>query len=69
MSSWFTCKDNHFGEDDYAQTVTPRLLTPTRVSVSVFTSYVCGGAHPDFGDAPINLDAQTATPLTLEDIL
>lgn len=69
VSSWFLCKDNHFGEGDYEQTVTPRLLTPDLVSVSVFTSYFCGGAHPDFADVPINLDAHTAEPLTLEDLL
>ena len=69
VNSWFVCKDNHFGEGDYTQTVTPRLLTPDLVSVSVFTSYYCGGAHPDFADVPINLDAHTAAPLTLEDVL
>lgn len=54
---------------DFAQTVTPHLLTPGIVSLNVFTSYDCGGAHPDFGDSPINLDAGTAKALTLEDVL
>lgn len=54
---------------DYTQTVTPRLLSPSLVSISVFTDYYCGGAHPDFGDAPINLDARDARALTLEDVL
>lgn len=54
---------------DYTQTVTPRLLSPSLVSISVFTEYYCGGAHPDFGDAPINLDARDARALTLEDVL
>lgn len=68
-NSWFTCRDNHFGEGDYDQTVTPRLLTADLVSISVFTRYYCGGAHPDFSDVPINLDARTVAPLTLEDLL
>lgn len=67
--SYYDCLFNHFNEGDYEQTVTPRLLTANLVSVSVFTSYYCGGAHPDFGDAAINLDAHTAQPLTLEDLL
>ena len=68
-SSYYACIHNHFNEGDYAQTVTPRLLAPNLVSVSVFTNYYCGGAHPDFGDAAINLDAHTARPLALEDLL
>lgn len=67
--SYYDCMFNHFNEGDYEQTVTPRLLTANLVSVSVFTNYYCGGAHPDFGDAAINLDAHTAWPLTLEDLL
>ena len=67
--SYYDCMFNHFNEGDYEQTVTPRLLTANLVSVGVFTSYYCGGAHPDFGDAAINLDAHTARPLTLEDLL
>ncbi|MEP6899466.1 MAG: hypothetical protein ABI870_13135 [Rhodanobacter sp.] len=54
---------------DYDQTVTPRLMTPALISISVFTSYDCGGAHPDFGDGPINLDARTARVLSLEDLV
>lgn len=68
-SGYYACVFNHFNEGDYTQTVTPRLLTPNLVSVSVFTDYYCGGAHPDFADNAINLDARTARPLTLEDVL
>ncbi|NMV39506.1 hypothetical protein [Ralstonia insidiosa] len=60
---------DRFGNGEFSQTVTPRSLTPNVVSVSVFTSYDCGGAHPDFGDAPLNLDARTGHVLTLEDVL
>ncbi len=68
-SAYYACVNIPANGGDFEQTVTPRLLTPHLVSVSVFTSYYCGGAHPDFGDAPINLDARTAKSLTLEDIL
>jgi hypothetical protein len=53
----------------FLQTVTPEVLSSAIVSVSVFTSYDCGGAHPDFGDSPLNLDANTGKPLSLEDVL
>lgn len=54
---------------DYLQTVTPRLLSKNIVSLSIFTSYSCGGAHPDFGDSPLNLNARTGEQLGLEDVL
>jgi hypothetical protein len=54
---------------DYVQTVTPEMLTPSLVSVSIFTRYDCGGAHPDFGDAPLNIDVNSGQPLALEDVL
>lgn len=60
---------SRMGEGEFEQTVTPQLLTPGILSVSIFTSYSCGGAHPDFGDAPLNLDARTGHTLSLEDIL
>jgi hypothetical protein len=70
VNSFYDCMAgaSHDG-GDYEQTVTPRLMTPALVSISVFTSYECGGAHPDFGDAPINLDARTGHVLTLEDLV
>lgn len=70
VSSFHECMRNasRIG-GDYEQQVTPRLLTAGLVSVSVFTNYDCGGAHPDFGDAPINLDARTARALSLEDVV
>ncbi|HUH56882.1 MAG TPA: hypothetical protein VLZ32_14230 [Rhodanobacter sp.] len=71
VSSFYACMAgaSGHGEGDYEQTVTPHLMTPSLFSVSLLTSYDCGGAHPDFGDGPLNLDARTARPLTLEDIL
>ncbi|HKT28389.1 hypothetical protein [Dyella sp.] len=71
VSAFHACMlgNSRLGGGDYEQTVTPQLLSPNAISISVFTSYYCGGAHPDFGDAPINLDAHTAQVLTLEDVL
>lgn len=54
---------------DYEQTVTPRLLNEHVLSASVFTSFDCGGAHPDFGDNPLNLEVQSGRELQLEDVL
>lgn len=54
---------------EFLQTVRPRLLSADVVSLSIFTSYDCGGAHPDFSDAPLTLDVHTGKPLGLEDLL
>lgn len=54
---------------DFMQTVTPKLINPQFISVSIFTSYYCGGAHPDFGDRPLNIDVASSEDLQLEDIL
>jgi hypothetical protein len=37
-------------------------------SVNVFTSYYCGGAHPDFGSTGYNFDTQTGKTLEMEDV-
>ncbi len=60
---------SQFGSGEFEQTVTPELLSSAVVSVKISTSYSCGGAHPDFGDSPLNLNAKTGNPLSLEDIL
>ncbi len=70
VGSFYECMTGMGARDgDYEQTITPRLLSSNVVGISVFTNYNCGGAHPDFGDAPMNLDARTARTLSLEDIL
>ncbi|NBB12526.1 hypothetical protein [Pseudomonas sp. SLFW] len=56
-------------EGEFDQSVTPELMTSGIVSLNISTSYDCGGAHPDFGDSPLNLDATTGKELTLEDVL
>ncbi len=57
------------GEGEYEQTVTVHRLDPKILSASVFTSYYCGGAHPDFGDSPINLDPRSGRELRLEQVI
>jgi len=54
---------------EFEQTVTPRLLDRRFLSVSLMSSYYCGGAHPDFGDAPLNLDVRSGRELELQDVL
>ncbi len=48
---------------------TLRHIDARVVSVSLFTAYYCGGAHPDFSDAPLNIDARNGRELRLEDVL
>ncbi|PBI82240.1 hypothetical protein A8A01_13525 [Ewingella americana] len=71
VSGWHACMlgASRFGQGEYRQTVTPEYLSTDVVSISVFTTYDCGGAHPDFGEAPVNLNAKTADTLTLEDVV
>jgi hypothetical protein len=48
---------------DYESSTTLRYIGRDALSVSLFTSYYCGGAHPDFGDGPLNLDPRTGREL------
>lgn len=57
------------GEGEYDQTVTVHRIDAKILSASVFTSYYCGGAHPDFGDSPLNLDPRTGQELRLEQVI
>ena len=61
----------YFGcSGEFEQQVTPRHFGEDAISVSIFTSYSCAGAaHPDAGDAPLNLDARTGSEIDLEDVL
>lgn len=69
--AYFDCMGSARSADlaDFEQTVTPELLTAHLVSVTILTHYSCGGAHPDFDTAGINLDAHTGKPIALEDLL
>ena len=39
------------------------------LSVNTYTDYYCGGAYPDYGNDPLNLNLKTGNKLNLEDIL
>jgi hypothetical protein len=54
---------------EYKVTFTPEFLSAEVISVNVFVDYYCGGAHPDFGEDPINLRVADGLALTLEDVL
>lgn len=54
---------------EFMQQVQPKMISPVVVSLNISTSYYCGGAHPDFGDSPLNIDVKTGHPLSLEDVL
>lgn len=54
---------------EFEQSVTPHLFGKQVVSLSLFTSYFCGGAHPDFGDAPLTIEVDSGDELTLEEVL
>lgn len=48
---------------------TLRHIDARVVSASLKTGYYCGGAHPDFGDSLLNIDARNGRELRLEDVL
>lgn len=54
---------------EFEQGATPTFLSPDVVSLNISTGYDCGGAHPDFGDSPLNLDVHTGQVLSLTDVL
>ncbi len=54
---------------EYQTTTTLRHVGPTILSASLASSFDCGGAHPDFGDEPLNLDPRNGRELDLEDVL
>ncbi len=69
VEAWSDCLGSASGLGEYDTTVTPRLMTSTLFSMSRFSSYYCGGAHPDFGDDPLNYSIAHDRELTLEEVL
>ena len=71
VNSFFECQFDGARRmgGEYEQTVTPHFMNDKVFSTSVDTSYYCGGAHPDFGDSPINIEVKTGKELNLEDVL
>ena len=39
------------------------------LSINTYTDYYCGGAYPDYGNDPLNLNLKTGNKLNLEDVL
>jgi hypothetical protein len=69
VSSYFGCVSGARDRStEFKQTVKPVFANADVLSVSIFTRYDCGGAHPDFGDAPLNLELSSGKTLTLEDV-
>ncbi|WP_460091965.1 hypothetical protein [Pseudomonas sp. S2_E02] len=67
--SYYGCQLRGRGYAEFLQDVTPTFISPSVISLNISTSYDCGGAHPDFGDSPLNIDVKTGHPLSLEDVL
>jgi len=68
VNGYFQCLSDPHG-DEYSQTVTLHYIDVDAISMSIFTSYDCGGAHPDFGDRPLTIDGRTGEELRLEDVM
>lgn len=50
-------------------TITPDFLDKNLLSFTIWSSYYCGGAHPDFGKTGYLFDLNTGKDYSLEDIL
>lgn len=49
--------------------VVPNFLDKNLLSFTIWSSYYCGGAHPDFGKTGYLFDLNTAKEYSLEDVL
>jgi hypothetical protein len=67
--SYHSCQLDGGENVEFMQQAEPKMISPAVVSLNISTSYYCGGAHPDFGDSPLNIDVKTGHPLSLEDVL
>lgn len=67
--SYHSCQLRGGENVEFMQQAEPKMISPAVVSLNISTSYYCGGAHPDFGDSPLNIDVKTGHPLSLEDVL
>jgi hypothetical protein len=67
VQSYLDCRSSPLS--DYRTTTTLRYIGKNALSVSLYADFYCGGAQPELGDAPINLDPRTGRELTLEDVL
>jgi hypothetical protein len=67
--SYHSCQLDGGENVEFMQQAEPKMISPAVVSLNISTSYYCGGAHPDFGDSPLNIEVKTGHPLSLEDVL
>lgn len=67
-SNALTCT-SPIGETEYYQSIDHIFLNDDVLSVNIFTSYYCGGAHPDFGSSSLNFNLSTGVVLKLDDVL
>jgi hypothetical protein len=56
-------------ETEFDQSINHIFISAGVMSVNIFTSYDCGGAHPDFGSRSLNVDLTTGAALRLDDVL
>jgi hypothetical protein len=63
------------GESDYSDgngidyTVSVNFLNENLIGFNIFSSYYCGGAHPDFGGNGLLIDLKTAKSFEIDDII
>jgi len=59
----------YFSCSSYTYAIRHLFINDDVISVHAFEDYNCGGAHPDFENIPLNINAKTGEPLALEDVL
>ena len=59
----------YFSCSSYTYTIRHLFISDDVISVHAFEEYSCGGAHPDYDNIPVNINAKTGEALALEDIL
>ena len=53
----------------YQYSIRNLYITDNIISINIFEDYDCGGAHPDNGIVPININTKTGEIMVLEDVL
>ena len=65
--AYLDCTTSPNAEYDFSATLD--YIGRDALSVALNAGYYCGGAHPDFDEAGLNLDPRTGRELVLEDVL
>ncbi|WP_103075184.1 hypothetical protein [Solilutibacter silvestris] len=70
VDSYYDCMSGaRDGLGEFETTTTLRHVSPKIISASLSSNFYCGGAHPDFGDSPLNIDPRDGRELDLDDVL